>query len=216
MILYAATGNHGKLREFVAGRGPGLHVHVCPCYASLPTCEETGTTFEANADLKAEYYSRHTFGLVFADDSGLELDALGGAPGVYSARYAGPGATDAANNVKLLAELADAAAADAGGAGGSAGGDTGGRAGGQGDSARRTARYVCVISLARDGRTIARFRDTAEGLIISTPRGAGGFGYDPYFLFPGLGKTFAELSPEEKWIYSHRGKAFRKVLSFLQ
>ena len=191
MILYAATGNHGKLREFVAARGPRLHVHVCPCYATLPTCEETGATFEANADLKAEYYSRHTDGLVFADDSGLEVDALGGAPGVHSARYAGANATDAANNAKLLAALA-----------------------GIGQE-QRTARYVCVIALARDGRTFARFRDTAEGVIISTPRGAGGFGYDPYFLFPDLGKTFAELDADEKWIYSHRGKAFRKVLDSL-
>jgi XTP/dITP diphosphohydrolase len=192
VILYAATGNYGKLREFVAARGPRLHVHVCPCYATLPPCEETGRTFEANAGLKAEYYSRHTDGLVFADDSGLEVDALDRAPGVRSARYSGPDSTDAANNAKLLAALNDVPVD------------------------QRTARYVCVIALARDGCTLAHFRDTAEGIIISTPRGAGGFGYDPYFLFPGLGKTFAELSTEEKWIYSHRGKAFRKVLSFLE
>jgi len=201
MLLYAATGNPGKLREFVRDRGRDMHIHACPCYATLPECPETGDTFEANARLKAEYYSRHTTGLVFADDSGLEVDALGGAPGVHSARYSraaesGGGlrlvdAGDAANNAKLLAELAAT------------------------PPEQRTARYVCVIALAHDGRTIATFRAAAEGRIINTPRGAGGFGYDPYFLFPDLGQTFAEIPGHEKWIHSHRGKAFREMLKFL-
>jgi XTP/dITP diphosphohydrolase len=189
MLLYAATGNLGKLREFVRDRGANMHIHVCPCYAALPECPETGATFEANARLKAEYYSRHTAGLVFADDSGLEVDALGGAPGVHSARYSGAG--DAANNAKLLAELVAI------------------------PPEQRGARYVCVIALAHDGHTVATFRATAEGRIIDTPRGAGGFGYDPYFLFPELGLTFAEIPGGEKWIHSHRGKAFREMLKFL-
>ena len=189
MLLYAATGNPGKLREFVRDRGRDMHIHACPCYATLPECPETGDTFEANARLKAEYYSRHTAGLVFADDSGLEVDALGGGPGVQSARYSGAG--DAANNAKLLAELSGT------------------------PPGQRTARYVCVIALAHDGETIACFRATAEGRIIDEPRGTGGFGYDPYFLFPDLGQTFAEIPGREKWIHSHRGKAFREMLKFL-
>ncbi len=177
----------GKLREFILDRGPDMHIHQCPCYATLPECPETGDTFEANARLKAEYYSFHTAGPVFADDSGLEVDALGGAPGVHSARYSGEG--DAANNAKLLRELAGVE--------------------------QRSARYVCVIALAHEGKTIATFRATAEGRIIDTPRGAGGFGYDPHFLFPDLGQTFAEIPAHEKWIHSHRGKAFREMLKFL-
>ena len=189
MILSCATGNPGKLREFAAARGADMHIHACPCYAELPECPETGATFEENAVLKAEYYSKHNVGLVFADDSGLVVDALDGQPGVHSARYSGSG--DEANNAKLLAELKDVPAE------------------------RRTARYVCVIALAEDGKAIGTFRAAAEGLITGAPQGSGGFGYDPYFLFPDLGKTFAELDPAEKWIHSHRGKAFREMLSFL-
>jgi XTP/dITP diphosphohydrolase len=161
-----------------------------PGFDSIPPCEETATTFEENARLKAGYYSRSVEDLVFADDSGLEVEVLGGRPGVYSARYAGPGADDEANNAKLLAEL--------------------------GGKEPRTARYVCVIALARAGRVLATFQGNASGTIIDTPRGTGGFGYDPYFLFPALGRTFAEISSEDKWELSHRGEAFRKMLAFLR
>jgi XTP/dITP diphosphohydrolase len=190
--VFAATGNAGKLREFVNHAGPGIAVKALPRFDSIAPCQETGATFEANARLKAEYYSEQCEGLVFADDSGIEVDALGGRPGVYSARYAGPSATDSENNERLIAELQGV------------------------DPERRTARYVCVIALARGGEVLATFEGAAAGLIHSEPRGAGGFGYDPYFFFPPLRQTFAEISGEEKWLYSHRGEAFRKMLAFLR
>ena len=133
---------------------------------------------------------------MLADDSGLEVDALGGAPGVHSARYAaraegGEGnSADAANNARLLREL------------------------GATPAERRTARFVCVIAAARDGHTLATFRGEADGRILEEPRGSGGFGYDPLFWFPAIAKTFAELEPPEKAQYSHRGQAFRKFLEW--
>jgi XTP/dITP diphosphohydrolase len=131
---------------------------------------------------------------VLGDDSGLEVDALGGAPGVISARYAAaPGAensSDAANNAKLRAELASV------------------------PDDRRSARFVCVIAAARNGRVVETFRDHANGLILREPRGTGGFGYDPLFLFSQLGLTFAELKPEQRMEVGHRGKAFRRFLAW--
>ena len=141
---------------------------------------------------KALHSSRLAEGLVFADDSGLVVPALGGAPGVHSARYAGPNATDAERVAKLLGELR-------------------GKAG-----AERAAYFVCAIALAEKGRAIAIVTARVDGEILESPRGIGGFGYDPVFYFPALKKTFAELLPEEKNLYSHRGKAFRKLLTGLE
>jgi XTP/dITP diphosphohydrolase len=129
---------------------------------------------------------------VFADDSGIAVDALGGAPGVHSARWAGPQRDDLANNDKLLQELSGVRAEE------------------------RTAHYVCVIALARAGRILTIVEGRADGIILERPRGQGGFGYDPLFFYAPLSKTFAELAPEEKFAVSHRGSAFRKLLQFLK
>lgn len=188
--LYCATGNPGKLREFQEAAGPAFDIRAC---GSLD-CPETGSTFEENALQKARCYARalgDEQALLFADDSGIEVDALGGAPGVYSARFAGEGADDDANNALLLAKLAGVPAEE------------------------RTARYVCVIVLLRGEELIGTFRAAAEGLITSDPRGSEGFGYDPYFYFPELAATFAETPPAVKWLHSHRGKAFRAMLERL-
>jgi XTP/dITP diphosphohydrolase len=196
--ILIATSNPGKLRDFAAAARPfGIDVDPLPGLESLPVPAEDQPTFEANARKKAEHYSRAAPGeLVLADDSGLEVDALGGAPGIYSARYAaleraGDGnSSDAENNARLLRELANV------------------------DDARRTARFVCAIAVARDGATRAVFHGSAQGLILHQARGSGGFGYDPLFYFPAIDRTFAELSPEQKAIYSHRGQAFRKFLDW--
>lgn len=199
MRVLIATSNPGKLRDFRgAAAEHGITVEPLPDFASLPEAVEDGATFEENARRKAEHYSRYAPGeLVLADDSGLSVDALGGAPGVYSARYAegDPGyedGKDAANNAKLLVEL-EAASGPA-----------------------RTARFVCIISAARDGAEVAHFRGEAHGTILRTPRGTQGFGYDPLFFFPPLGKSFAELSAQEKAAVSHRGAAFRKFLEWAE
>ncbi len=199
LTLYLASLNPGKLREF---RQPasafGFSIEPVPRIQSLPRCTEDGTSFEENARKKALHYSRLVPGLVFADDSGISVNALGGAPGIYSARYAGPDADDAANNEKLLQEL---------------------RLGGARDAARspgRAARYVCVIALAEEGQIRIVAQGKAEGSILEAPRGDGGFGYDPLFYYPPLGKTFAELTPDEKFKVSHRGEAFRKLLDFVK
>jgi XTP/dITP diphosphohydrolase len=194
-----ATSNAGKLRDFAgAAAGYGIEVRRIPNFASLPTVVEDGTTFEANARKKAEEYSRAAPGeIVIADDSGLEVDALGDAPGVHSARYAadepdrvGVNTDDALNNAKLIREIRRVPVE------------------------KRTGRFVCVIVAARDGRTLGMFEGKAEGVILDSPQGANGFGYDPLFYFPEIGKTFAELSAEEKAKYSHRGAAFRKFLEW--
>ncbi len=154
-------------------------------------CIEDGNSFEENARKKALHYSRHAPGLIFADDSGLSVDALGGAPGIFSARFAGPTADDARNNQKLLEELRGVPARD------------------------RSAHYVCVIALAEGGHLLTVVEGRANGFILDAPRGQGGFGYDPLFYFPPLHKTFAELITEEKFAVSHRGGAFRKLLEYL-
>jgi XTP/dITP diphosphohydrolase len=186
MRIYAATGNAGKLAEFVREAGPGLEVLRLPGIERIPPCEETGATFEENARLKAAYYSGFCDGLVFADDSGIEADALDGAPGVRSARYSGTGDDDA-NNARLLEQMRGV------------------------PDDRRTGRFVCVIAAARAGRVVGVFRGAAEGMIARDLRGTNGFGYDPLFYYPPLQRTFAELTPEEKWQHSHRGKAFRAL-----
>jgi XTP/dITP diphosphohydrolase len=194
-----ATSNAGKIRDLAGAASPcGITIASIPHFSSLPQIVEDGTTFEENARKKAEGYSLAAPGeLVLADDSGLEVDALGGAPGVHSARYAAdePHAAecnteDEANNARVLRELASVAAE------------------------KRTARFVCVLAVARDGQTLRTFRGTAEGILLDEPRGKNGFGYDPLFYFPQIGKTFAELSAEEKALYSHRGAAFRAFLEW--
>lgn len=197
--VLVATSNPGKLRDFTgAAQAYGVEIAGIPHFSSLPLVVEDGTTFEENARKKAEQYSLAVPGeLVIADDSGLEIDALNGAPGVHSARYAAdqPHAAEAntddeANNARVLRELKSV------------------------PSEKRTGRFVCVIAAARDGRTLATFRGTAEGIILDAPRGHNGFGYDPLFHFPEIGKTFAELDAVDKSEYSHRGAAFRKFLDW--
>ncbi|MBV9303672.1 MAG: RdgB/HAM1 family non-canonical purine NTP pyrophosphatase [Acidobacteriaceae bacterium] len=193
MIVYACSTNPGKLREFVlAGQESGLRELVLeplPRLQTIPTPSEEGATFEENAFTKAVYYSRFTRELTIADDSGLEVAALREAPGVYSARYAGPNATDAANNELLLRNLQNVA--------------------------DRRARFVCVLALARAGHVLTTFRGVAEGRILNAPRGDCGFGYDPLFFYPPLNCTFAELTLDEKFAVSHRGNAFRKLFAYL-
>lgn len=167
-----------------------VELELLPEFASLPEFEENAPTFAENAAGKALHYSRGSEELVFADDSGLVVPALDGAPGVHSARYAGTGATNAERVEKLLREMRRA-------------------------SYERYGHFVCAIALARKGRALAVVTDRVDGEILEFPRGAGGFGYDPVFYFPALKKTFAELSPEEKNQHSHRGKAFRKMLAAL-
>jgi len=199
--VLVATSNPGKLRDFAgAAASHGITIAGIPNFASLPPVVEDGATFEANARKKAEAYSLAVPGeIVLADDSGLEIDALGGAPGVHSARYAADephaaecNSDDEANNAKVLRELRSVS------------------------PEKRTARFVCLLAAARDGHTIRTFRGTAEGLILDAPRGANGFGYDPLFFFPSIQKTFAELTPEEKSRYSHRGIAFRAFLAWYE
>jgi XTP/dITP diphosphohydrolase len=202
--ILIATSNPGKLRDFAgAAQRHGVEIAGVPGFSSLPSVVEDGLTFEANARKKAEAYSQHVPGeIVVADDSGLEVNALKGAPGVHSARYAAPdlenkqpheasaNMDDKANNARVLRELKDI------------------------PRAQRSGRFVCVLAAARDGKTLATFRGTSEGVILDSPRGTNGFGYDPLFYFPQIEKTFAELSAEEKSKYSHRGAAFRKFLEW--
>lgn len=198
--LYLASSNPGKLGEYralAATDGPGVtgthdmcaEIELLPGFGAMPSFDEDAPTFAENAAGKALHYSRLGERLVFADDSGLVVPALGGAPGVHSARYAGASATDAERIAKLLGELRGK------------------------KSAERSAYFVCAIALAERGRAIAIVTARADGEILEVPRGSGGFGYDPVFYFPALLKTFAELSREEKNRHSHRGKAFRKLLS---
>lgn len=197
--ILVATSNAGKLRE-LAGAASHYRVQVTqiPNFPSLPLVVEDGQTFEANARKKAEEYSRYVpREVVIADDSGLEVDALGGAPGVHSARYAADephlapfNTDDDANNAKLVRVIKRV------------------------PPDNRTARFVCWIAAARDGKTLAVFEGKAEGLIREVPKGTNGFGYDPLFFFPQINKTFAELTAAEKAYYSHRGEAFRKFLDW--
>jgi XTP/dITP diphosphohydrolase len=185
MRLYVATSNAGKLAEYRRSAG-GIEIAAL---TGIAAPEETGATFEENAAAKAAYYSRYADGPVFADDSGLCVEALEGSPGVHSARFAGDGATDEENNALLLERLR-------------------GRV-------NRAARFVCVIGLAEQGDIKGLFEGEVEGEIAEAARGAGGFGYDPLFVYPPLGRTFGELNREDKWVVSHRGRAFAKLISFL-
>ena len=222
--LYLASSNPGKLREFsTAAATRGILVESLPQFESLPACIEDGTTFEENARKKAVHYSGYAAGPVFADDSGISVDTLGGAPGIFSARFAGPDASDDENNRKLLAELhrADEELRRAGiliEGGESFQAPLEGRGVvpvPEYQPIRRSAHYVCVIALAQGGRILCVTEGRADGFILDEPRGTGGFGYDPYFFYPPLGKTFAELKAEEKFEVSHRGKAFRQLLDQL-
>lgn len=191
--LLVATLNPGKLREFrdylreLPFDVTGLH--------SLPEASpspEDGETFEQNARQKASYYSRLFPGLTLADDSGIVVDALGGEPGVYSARYVSPSATDEQRCEEILRRMRDVAKPE------------------------RSARFVCCLALACHSEVIQTFDGTIEGEIAYEPRGSNGFGYDPIFLLPGLNRTMAELSPTEKLEVSHRGRALRKMSEYLR
>jgi XTP/dITP diphosphohydrolase len=215
--LYLASSNPGKLREFrAAASARGIAVKPLPGIETLPACIEDGRTFEENAHKKALHYSAYVSGRVFADDSGISVDALRGAPGVISARFARPDATDDENNRKLLQELHRVEAASSSPASPrSALVERGIPPCVENQASRRAAHYVCVIALAQRGRILCVTEGRADGVILEEPRGTGGFGYDPYFFYAPLGKTFAELKPEVKFAVSHRGEAFRKLLDFL-
>lgn len=187
--LLVATTNAKKLAELVELlAGAPVRIVGSGDVAGLPEVEESGITFEENAALKATSASAASGFLALADDSGLEVDALGGAPGVRSARYAAAegaaaNASDAANRAKVLRELAGVPAA------------------------RRTARFRCAIAVARDGKVVLRAAGAVEGTILERERGTGGFGYDPLFVPRGHDRTFAEMSSHEKAALSHRGRA---------
>jgi XTP/dITP diphosphohydrolase len=187
--LYCATTNPGKLREFQLALADSFAVEPLPGLDSIPPCDETGVTFEDNAVQKALYYSKHCDGFVFVDDSGLAVDALEGAPGVYSARYAGPGATDDANNRLLLDRMRGIP--------------------------DRSARFICVVALAQSGRLVRTFRGEVAGHLTEEKRGANGFGYDPLFYYPPFGCTFGEAPLAEKMKVSHRSKALSLMRDYL-
>jgi XTP/dITP diphosphohydrolase len=189
--VYCATGNAGKLKEFqLAAKGTGIDVALLPGFRDLPECVEDGAAFADNAAIKARHYGPHADGLLFTDDSGLVVDALDGAPGVHSARFAGPGANDERNNRLLLERLRGVR--------------------------DRTARFVCVIALAQGAEVRGLFEGSVEGVILEEPSGAGGFGYDPLFYYPPFGCTFGEASEERKLAVSHRGQAFAALLRSFQ
>jgi XTP/dITP diphosphohydrolase len=199
VTLYAASTNPGKLRDFsVAAAEGGFSLEPLPSLGSIPAPEEDEPTFAGNARLKAEYYSRLASEVVLADDSGLEVDALGGAPGVRSARFAEDAGydpphartTDERNNLFLLDRMR-------------------GRT-------LRTARYRCVLAAARAGVVLATGEGMVEGEILETPLGTGGFGYDPLFWLVEMQRTMAQISLDEKHALSHRGRAFRDILPRLQ
>lgn len=192
--LCCATSNPGKLHEFqlAAGQlGPlqPVEIELLSNFLGLPPCVEDGETFGANAMIKASHYSRHHDGLLFADDSGLAVDALDGAPGIYSARFSGPGATDESNNRLLLERMRGVE--------------------------NRQAQFVCLIALAQHGRILGLYAGQVSGVILQEPRGSSGFGYDPLFLYEPLGQTFGELEDAAKFSISHRGQALRRMLKAL-
>jgi XTP/dITP diphosphohydrolase len=199
ITLYAASTNPGKLRDFsVTAAEGGFSLELLPNLASIPPPEENEPTFAGNARLKAEYYSRLSSEIVLADDSGLEVDALGGEPGVRSARFAHDAgfdpplvpSTDERNNLYLLDRMRGRTA--------------------------RTARYRCVLAAARAGVVLATGEGMVEGEILDAPLGAGGFGYDPLFWLEELQRTMAQISLDEKHTLSHRGRAFRDLLPQLK
>ena len=201
--IYVATSNPGKLRDFRgAASKVGVQVSPLPDFKNIPLAIEDGQTFEQNARIKADHYSRFLPGeLVLADDSGLAVDALDGAPGVHSARYAAlvqgaeaihQNSDDDENNRVLIQQLEGL------------------------PEEQRWGKFVCVIAAAKDGVTLQVFGGEVRGKLLTVARGNQGFGYDPLFYFPLLDKTFAEISAEQKAEYSHRGKAFRAFLEWLE
>ena len=194
-IVYACSSNPGKLREFaLAASETGFTLVSLPGLKDIVPPNEIGETFEANAADKALYYSGFTAEIVLADDSGIEVDALGGAPGVYSARYGTPHledrhAQDAANNALLLDNMRG--------------------------HANRTARFVCSIALAQQGQVLQVVRGFVEGQVIDAHQGTNGFGYDPLFFYPPFACTFAELDGPRKFAVSHRGSALRQAIAWL-
>jgi XTP/dITP diphosphohydrolase len=191
--LLFATRNAHKTEEVRRILGPQFKVNDLAEYPDIPHIEEIGRTFQDNAILKAVAVSKRMPGFVIADDSGLEVDALGGAPGIHSARYAGANATNTEKIDKLLEELARVRA----------------------KNETRRARFHCVLALAHNGEVVAVFEGTVEGQITERPRGSRGFGYDPIFVPNGFERTFGELTPAEKNQLSHRARASEKLRSFL-
>lgn len=185
--IVLATKNQGKIKEMRALLA-SLDIEVLSLadFAPIEDAEENGKTFCDNAIIKAKYYYAHTHVACLADDSGLEVDALDGRPGVYSARYSGENATDATNNAKLLDEMTDVA------------------------EDNRTARFRCSMALV-DGNTVLTADGVCEGVILRELRGEGGFGYDPLFYVPRFKRTLAELTSDEKNAISHRGQVVRKM-----
>jgi XTP/dITP diphosphohydrolase len=195
VTLFIASSNPGKLREYrelaLEDMADTVEIDLLPNFGEITPFDESAPTFAENAAGKALHYSRFVPGIVLADDSGLVVPALGGAPGIHSARYAGPNATDEDRYRKLLRAME-------------------GKEGNE-----RRARFICVAAIAKQCRVLAVVSDCARGVLTKGPRGSDGFGYDPVFFFEELGRTYAELSPQEKNRYSHRGKAFSKLLDFL-
>ena len=188
--LLLATFNRGKIREIAAALRPaGIEVVGLDSLDDQTEVEETGSTFEANARLKAEGYSLRSDLPVLADDSGIEVDALDGAPGVLSARFGGPELDDPGRCRHLLKQIEKVT-----------------------DPDKRSARFRCVLALARAGRTLATFEGVVEGRLLTEPRGENGFGYDPIFFHPPSGCTTAQLTTEEKQKISHRGLAIEAFL----
>ncbi len=193
MQLLVATLNPGKIREFRDFlRDLPLEVLSLDSLPSIESCREDGDTFEKNACKKAAYYSRHSQAYTIADDSGLVVDALGGEPGVHSARYLGNGATDEQRYLSILERLQPV------------------------PDSRRSARFVCCIALARSGEILQTFDGIVEGKIAHDARGTNGFGYDPIFFVPDFGGTMAELHAAEKLRISHRGRALRLLAEYLR
>ena len=193
-ILTVATRNAHKMREIRNILGPELTVRDLSGMKDIPEVPETGNTFEQNAILKAVEMSRHVSGLVLADDSGLEVEALNGAPGVFSARYAGGQANDHDNVQKLLSELGNV----------------------DPDGQRRRAAFRCVLAVAQNGELLRTFTGRVKGCIVSAPRGDQGFGYDPVFVPNGYDKTFGELPASTKSQLSHRARALQEARPFLE
>lgn len=190
LVITVATRNSHKTREIQEILGPDFVVRDLSEISNAPNVEETGSTFEENAILKAVTVSKSVAGIVLADDSGLEVEALHGAPGVFSARYAGEPSNDRANVQKLLRKLAR--------------------------EPNRRARFRCVIAVAKNGALLRTFSGSVEGTIATVPAGGGGFGYDPVFVPTGFKETFAQLSPPTKNQFSHRARALEIARPFLR